>query len=136
MAARLKNACGSPRPGRTTRQRPQDLDDGRTRQALAFHYLAPEFAVCPSSTSVRGLQHHQYAYETSERDRVPKYEAQYRAFVTNQLAPVEATTIDWASIILPITPLEELAALIKPARYPIARRHGLLQISEKHVGGR
>src|SRR3978361_1521794 len=30
-----------------------------------------------------------------------------------QLVAVEATTIDWASIILPITPPEELAALIK-----------------------
>src|SRR6266576_5043286 len=30
-----------------------------------------------------------------------------------QLVAVEATTIDWASIILPITPPEELAALIR-----------------------
>src|SRR5213078_4703551 len=31
----------------------------------------------------------------------------------NQLVAVEATTIDWASIILPITPPEELAAPIR-----------------------
>src|SRR5207245_4424225 len=31
----------------------------------------------------------------------------------NQLVAVEATTIDWASIILPIMPPEELAALIR-----------------------
>src|SRR6202165_2163107 len=30
-----------------------------------------------------------------------------------QLVAVEATTIDWASIILPITPPDELAALIR-----------------------
>src|SRR6266849_7014488 len=31
----------------------------------------------------------------------------------NQLVAVEATTIDWASIILPMTPPEELAAPIR-----------------------
>src|SRR4051794_36782455 len=31
----------------------------------------------------------------------------------NQFVAVEATTIDWASIILPITPPDELAALIR-----------------------
>src|SRR5215471_3234135 len=31
----------------------------------------------------------------------------------NQLVTVEATTIDWASIILPITPPEEFAAAIR-----------------------
>src|SRR5438270_14006258 len=31
----------------------------------------------------------------------------------NQLVAVEATTIDWASIILPITPPDELAAAIR-----------------------
>jgi len=31
----------------------------------------------------------------------------------NQLVAVEATTIDWASIILPMTPPEELAAAIR-----------------------
>src|SRR6478736_3221458 len=36
----------------------------------------------------------------------------------NQLVAVEATTIDWASIILPITPPEELAAAIRTGDRP------------------
>src|SRR5215470_20029414 len=36
----------------------------------------------------------------------------------NQLVAVEATTIDWASIILPITPPEEFAALIRIGEMP------------------
>src|SRR6185369_16238312 len=36
----------------------------------------------------------------------------------NQLVAVEATTIDWASIILPITPPDELAALIRIGERP------------------
>src|SRR3954469_10474087 len=36
----------------------------------------------------------------------------------NQFVAVEATTIDWASIILPITPPDELAALISTGDSP------------------
>src|ERR1041385_2760630 len=36
----------------------------------------------------------------------------------NQLVAVEATTIDWASIILPITPPDELAAPIRIGERP------------------
>src|SRR5215813_14392732 len=36
----------------------------------------------------------------------------------NQLVAVEATTIDWASIILPMTPPEELAAPIRMGDRP------------------
>src|SRR5215467_10461627 len=36
----------------------------------------------------------------------------------NQLVAVEATTIDWASIILPMTPPDELAAAIKTGFNP------------------
>src|SRR6476619_6679560 len=36
----------------------------------------------------------------------------------NQLVAVEATTIDWASIILPITPPEELAAPMRIGERP------------------
>src|SRR6478672_9759013 len=36
----------------------------------------------------------------------------------NQLVAVEATTIDWASIILPITPPDELAADIRTGESP------------------
>src|SRR3982074_2201492 len=36
----------------------------------------------------------------------------------NQFVAVEATTMDWASIILPITPPEELAALIRTGEMP------------------
>src|SRR5437868_13867364 len=36
----------------------------------------------------------------------------------NQFVAVEATTIDWASIILPITPPEELAAPIRIGERP------------------
>src|ERR1043165_1524055 len=36
----------------------------------------------------------------------------------NQLVAVEATTIDWASIILPMTPPDELAADIRTGESP------------------
>src|SRR5215470_3994053 len=36
----------------------------------------------------------------------------------NQLVAVEATTIDWASIILPMTPPDELAAAIRMGERP------------------
>src|ERR1700742_2182691 len=36
----------------------------------------------------------------------------------NQLVAVDATTIDWASIILPMTPPDELAAAIRTGESP------------------
>jgi hypothetical protein len=52
-----------------------------------------------------GLQHHQNADEAGQCDRVAEDEAQDRVpSCPNQLVAVEATTIDWASIILPMTP--------------------------------
>ena len=66
-----------------------------------------------------GLQHHQNADEAGQCDRVAEAEAQDRVpSCPNQLVAVEATTIDWASIILPMTPPEELAALMRMGEMP------------------
>ena len=51
----------------------------------------------------------------------------------NQLVAVEATTIDCASIILPITPPDELAAAIRIGDRPSCSRGDLLQIAEQDV---
>ena len=52
------------------------------------------------------------------------------------LVAVEATTIDCASIILPMTPPDELAAAISTGLIPQLFGADLLQTAEKHVGGR
>ena len=80
-----------------------------------------------------GVEHHEHPHQRRQREAVPEDRLEDRRFLALLCVATLATTMLWASIILPMTPPVLFAAAISTGLRPSCFGRHLLQVAEERV---